>query len=67
MLCQWISNQFPLIEGMTEAGENKIPMLAIKGRAGDGKTMLLGKFALHLEVKRWENIWYFYSLEILVL
>lgn len=41
-----------LFLGKTELKENAQPLMILTGRAGDGKTMLLGKFVLHIEVNR---------------
>ncbi|CAF1487348.1 unnamed protein product [Adineta ricciae] len=49
-----------LLTGMAGAEEKNIPMMAIKGRPGDGKTMLLGKFALHLEETMKDKFFLFY-------
>jgi hypothetical protein len=42
---------FTLIEGSDpDADANLQPLMSVTGRSGDGKTMLLGKFVLDIEV-----------------
>ncbi|CAF4116094.1 unnamed protein product, partial [Rotaria magnacalcarata] len=40
---------FSLIDGGSSNKENAQPLMALTGRSGDGKTMLLGKFVLTIE------------------
>ncbi|CAF0801098.1 unnamed protein product [Adineta steineri] len=55
-----VHDDFTLLYRKVSHPEGHPPMLAIRGQAGDGKTMLLGKFVLHIEEKMKDKFLLFY-------
>jgi signal recognition particle GTPase len=48
-----------------ELNENDQPLIGVTGVSGSGKTMLLAKLALYIEVNRNEFYWLLFYLNIL--